>query len=66
VADFACLAERLIVEIDGSQHAERETEDAQRTKWLQERGYRVIRVWNNDITTNPEGVAAAILAALTE
>ena len=66
VADFACLAEHLIVEVDGSQHAERAAEDAQRTAWLQERDYRVIRVWNNDITTNPEGVVAAILAALRD
>ena len=66
VADFACLAERLIVEVDGSQHIEREAEDAQRTAWLQARGYRVVRVWNNDITANPEGVVAAILAALRD
>jgi very-short-patch-repair endonuclease len=66
VADFACFAERLIVEVDGSQHADREKKDAQRTAWLQERGYRVIRVWNNDITENPEGVVTAILAALRD
>jgi very-short-patch-repair endonuclease len=66
VADFACPAARLIVEIDGSQHAEAENaaRDRQRTQWLDRAGYRVLRFWNNDITQNIAGVMEAIYAAL--
>jgi very-short-patch-repair endonuclease len=66
VADFACLAAKLLIEVDGSQHgsafgAERDTE---RTAWLEKEGYRVLRFWNNDITGNIDGVMDAIYEAL--
>jgi very-short-patch-repair endonuclease len=66
VADFACLAARLVVEIDGSQHGEEEgrLRDDKRTRWLESEGYRVIRFWNNDITQNPDGVLDVIYTAL--
>ncbi|HEU5275652.1 MAG TPA: endonuclease domain-containing protein [Xanthobacteraceae bacterium] len=67
VADFACMAARLIIEIDGSQHAEgpvAET-DKERTRWLESEGYRVIRFWNNDITQNMTGVLEAIHIAIS-
>jgi very-short-patch-repair endonuclease len=66
VADFACMAARLVVEIDGSQHGEEERRlrDETRTRWLENEGYRVIRFWNNDIVQNPEGVLDVIYAAL--
>jgi len=63
IADFVCFSARLIVEADGSQHAEN-LADAARTSYLEAQGFRVLRFWNNDILTNPDGVAAAILAAL--
>lgn len=63
IADFVCFSERLIVEADGSQHAESES-DRLRDEWLENQGFRVIRFWNNDILTNKEGVAQTILAAL--
>jgi very-short-patch-repair endonuclease len=62
--DFLCLERRLIIEVDGGQHAERKAEDAQRTAWLEGQGFRVIRCWNNEVLQNIEGVAEAILAAL--
>ena len=65
IADFVCQEQRLIVEVDGSQHAESET-DRPRDAFLTSKGYRVLRVWNNDVTDNLSGVLAAILAALSD
>jgi adenine-specific DNA-methyltransferase len=64
IADFAWHAGKLVVELDGSQHAvERQTYDQQRTRWLESQGYRVLRFWNNDVLTAPRSVGEAILAA---
>src|SRR4029079_3989420 len=62
VADFACLASRLVIELDGSHHAEGTTKahDNTRTKWLESEGYRVLRFWNNDLTENLDGVLEMI------
>jgi very-short-patch-repair endonuclease len=67
VVDFACLATRLIVEVDGSQHAEGPVaeSDKERTRWLEAEGYRVLRFWNNDITQNIDGVLEAIHSAIS-
>ncbi|ANK14340.1 endonuclease domain-containing protein [Erythrobacter neustonensis] len=62
IVDFVCFGSRLIVEADGSQHAE-SASDAVRDGWLQVQGFRVLRFWNNDILKNPEGVARVILDA---
>jgi very-short-patch-repair endonuclease len=64
IVDFVCEQSSLIVELDGGQHAETHAHDAERTRWLEERGYRVIRFWNNDVLANTEGVLEAIAAAL--
>jgi len=61
--DFVCRAKRLIVELDGSQHAEANAYDAKRTSALESAGYRVIRFWNNDLTSNMDGVLETIAAA---
>lgn len=63
IPDFVCFGARLIVEADGSQHADSDY-DAVRDAWLKSQGFRLLRFWNNDILNNPEGVATAILAAL--
>lgn len=67
VVDFACMAARLIIEVDGSQHAEGPIaeSDRVRTLWLEGEGYRVLRFWNNDITENIDGVLEAIHHALS-
>jgi very-short-patch-repair endonuclease len=62
-ADFACREAALVVELDGSQHAD-STGDADRTKYLNEQGYSVLRFWNNEVLTNGRGVADTILAAI--
>jgi very-short-patch-repair endonuclease len=63
VVDFFCPDTKLVVEVDGGQHADSAT-DAVRTRWLEARGYRVVRFWNNDVLANTEGVLLAILGAL--
>jgi very-short-patch-repair endonuclease len=64
VGDFVCREQRLIIEVDGGQHAESKR-DAVRDKWLHEHRYRILRFWNNDVIGNLEGVLETILAALT-
>jgi very-short-patch-repair endonuclease len=63
IADFASIGYRLIVEVDGGQHADSST-DARRTAWLERYGWRVIRIWNNDVLNNRDGVADQILRKL--
>src|SRR6266849_2047227 len=63
ILDFVCIEHRLVIEADGGQHADNEA-DQRRTTWLEKRGWRVIRFWNNEILSNTEGVAEAILQAL--
>jgi very-short-patch-repair endonuclease len=63
IVDFVCLEVCLIVEVDGGQHDEQRTDDTARDRLLKERGFQVMRVWNNDVMKNIEGVAEAILQA---
>ena len=64
--DFCCHTTRLIVEVDGGDHAEprRKKADLRRSAFLKARGYRVLRFWNNDVLTNIEGVMTIISNAL--
>jgi 2-isopropylmalate synthase len=65
IADFVSIEHRLVIEADGGQHNGNDR-DARRTTWLEKRGWRVLRFWNNDILENPEGVRDAILNVLQE
>jgi very-short-patch-repair endonuclease len=65
IADFASHREKLIVEVDGSQHLQNVTLDLERTKYLQSRGYRVLRYWNNEVLSNIDGVLDDIQRAIT-
>ena len=56
VVDFVCYEAKLIVELDGGHHADQQESDAERTHWLESRGFRVLRFWNNDVLTNIAGV----------
>lgn len=60
VVDFVCESARLIVELDGGQHADQQRADAARTAWLEAEGYRVLRFWNNEIFENLPGVAERV------
>ena len=64
VVDFVCFAKRLIIELDGGQHANRRNLDEARTLWLESQGFRVLRFWNNDIFDNVDGVLSRIEQAL--
>lgn len=63
IVDFVCFEARLIVEADGSQHIDSDY-DAKRDAWLQAQGFRLLRLWNNDILAREESVFSAILVAL--
>ena len=63
IVDFICRDRSLIVELDGSQHAEN-PRDISRTDWLNEQGYSVLRFWNYEILQERRAVLETILAAL--
>ena len=63
VADFASVEHRLVVELDGGQHAESPS-DAARNRFLAANGWRVVRFWNNEVMRNREGVFESIQQAL--
>jgi very-short-patch-repair endonuclease len=65
IVDFVCYEAKLIVELDGSQHADDPTDTARDTDLCQ-RGFRVLRIWNNELSNNRNGVLEAILAAASE
>ncbi|MBN6103680.1 endonuclease domain-containing protein [Xanthomonas sp. CFBP 8703] len=62
VADFCCVASRLIVELDGSQHGE--PRDAARTRWLESQGWRIVRFWNNDVLLSTDAVIQVICGVM--
>jgi very-short-patch-repair endonuclease len=61
IADFACPEHKLIVEVDGSQHAENETYDLARTAYLEGQGWQVVRFWNDDVLHDIDNVCTHIL-----
>jgi very-short-patch-repair endonuclease len=65
VVDFVCRESRVIIEVDGGQHADN-ADDVVRDKWLREHNYRVLRFWNNDVLLNMAGVLETIATALAE
>jgi adenine-specific DNA-methyltransferase len=64
ICDFACLDRMLVVELDGSQHAENLEYDQRRDRFLRSAGFEVLRFWNNDVLGSIEGVLDTIHAAL--
>nr|WP_277923348.1 endonuclease domain-containing protein [Sphingomonas sp. CARO-RG-8B-R24-01] len=63
IVDFACREHILAVELDGSQHGDAVAYDAARTSAIERAGYRVLRFWNNDLTSNMTGVLETIADA---
>jgi very-short-patch-repair endonuclease len=67
IADFVWYKGKLVIEVDGGQHAELErARDKRRTQWLESEGYRVLRFWNNDVLKSPEFVGEVLLAEATK
>jgi len=63
IVDFCCLEKKLIIELDGGQHNEEKNiiKDKQRDKFLHDQGYVVLRIWNNEVNENMEGVVDKML-----
>ncbi len=68
IVDFACLKERLLIEIGGGQHneAEHKLRDESRDSWLTAEGYRVLRFWNHDVLSDTDAVVEVIWNSLHE
>ena len=64
VVDFVCYSQRLIVEVDGSQHEDSQR-DRKRDAWLNNEGFRIVRIWNNYVLQNLDGALAMISDVLT-
>lgn len=66
IVDFASDEHKLVIEVDGGQHSESvaRARDLERTAWLEADGYTVLRVWNNEVVSNLEGVLEKIRMTL--
>ena len=64
IVDFACMPQKLLIELDGGQHAEQHTYDQKRDAFLRAKGYTILRFWNNEVFENCFGVLENIYAAL--
>jgi very-short-patch-repair endonuclease len=63
IPDFVSIKKKLIIELDGSQHLEQAEYDAERSKYFESQGYKVIRFWNNQVENDIGGVVRAIAMA---
>jgi len=61
VVDFVCLEKKIIVEVDGGQHATERQKDEKRDRWLNDEGYTVIRYWNDDVLKRTRSVIEDLL-----
>jgi very-short-patch-repair endonuclease len=64
IVDFVCFQKRLIIELDGGQHAQEANYDAGRDAWLRDQGFTILRFWNNDVLKNIDGVMTMIRTKL--
>ena len=63
-ADFVCIEAKLLIEVDGSQHAEREEQDQIRSAFLRANGFRMLRFWNSDVMSDVDSVVQRIAEVL--
>ena len=66
ICDFVSRRAKLVIEVDGGQHAEAEAADTARTRYIEAQGYRVIRFWNHDVLGNLDGVVTEIERVLMD
>ena len=64
IADFACMTEKLLIELDGGGHAEQKAKDRRREEYLRRSGYRVLRFWNTEVFENLSGVLERVREVL--
>ena len=64
IADFVCFEKKLVIEVDGGQHAESQ-EDKVRDQWLSGQGFKVLRFWNHDVLRSRDGVLQRIVEHLS-
>ena len=60
IVDFVCIETRVVIELDGGQHADQAAYDRKRDAWLRQQGYSVIRFWNHEVLGETEAVLEAI------
>jgi len=60
IVDFVCFEKRLIIELDGGQHASQQAQDQERESWFMSQGFITLRFWNNEVLANIEGVLEVI------
>ena len=65
IVDFCSPRHKLVIELDGSQHLDQVEYDLERTHYLADQGYRVLRFWNNEVDSDLNGVVKVIQLALT-
>ena len=66
IVDFVCVEKKLVIEVDGGQHATKVEADLQRSEHLRKKGYRTLRFWNNEVLQKTESVLEAVLLSLSE
>ena len=64
IVDFVCVEKSVVVEVDGGQHASQLEADEKRSRYLAEKGFRVLRFWNNEVLKEIESVLIFILDTL--
>ena len=66
IVEFVCVSAKLVVELNGGQHADRAAYDERRTRFIESHGYRVVRFWNNDALRDVDSVLEVILGLFQE
>ena len=66
IIDFVCLEKRLVIELDGGQHLDKQAYDLERTAWLNAQGFKVLRFWNNEVLQQTTSVLTVITQTLAE
>ncbi len=64
IVDFVCIEKKLIIEVDGGQHAENLESDTERSEFLKNQGYRILRFWDHEVLQNGNSVLQVILSNL--
>ena len=66
IVDFVCVERKLIIELDGGQHASKIWADASRSSYLRKKGYKILRFWNNQVLKETKAVLDTILVTLND